>query len=410
MKKCNIRKSDMALNGITYLASLLCVLILLSVFVFTFSKGSSLINWDLLKNDYWSKNYIVESSADHNTASQYEKPDDLSHEAYFSRRWGIALVDHVSHEKEKQVLIEYIDPISPFASVVDGSAGQNKGKELNLQVGMRLEKIDFEDQNGTAGITGTILSENAETVVKNLDQTAETLTSAYVKTAGGGIRGSIIATGYLILVSLLIALPIGIAAAIYLNEYATKNRVNQLIRTGIEMLTGVPSIIYGLMGVTVLFPITKAFGATTTNVLLGGITMSIILLPTIIRATEEALLVVPQNLRDASLALGANQSQTIFKIILPCAVPGILSGVLLSIGRVIGESAALIYTMGTFISDAPTLLTQGTSMAVHIWSIMSGEQPNFELASAISIILLIFVFLLNIGVKWISRRLQKEWH
>lgn len=410
MKKCNIRKSDMALNGITYLASLLCVLILLSVFVFTFSKGSSLINWDLLKNDYWSKNYIVESSADHNTASQYEKPDDLSHEAYFSRRWGIALVDHVSHEKEKQVLIEYIDPKSPFASVVDGSAGQNKGKELNLQVGMRLEKIDFEDQNGTAGITGTILSENAETVVKNLDQTAEKLTSAYVKTAGGGIRGSIIATGYLILVSLLIALPIGIAAAIYLNEYATKNRVNQLIRTGIEMLTGVPSIIYGLMGVTVLFPITKAFGATTTNVLLGGITMSIILLPTIIRATEEALLVVPQNLRDASLALGANQSQTIFKIILPCAVPGILSGVLLSIGRVIGESAALIYTMGTFISDAPTLLTQGTSMAVHIWSIMSGEQPNFELASAISIILLIFVFLLNIGVKWISRRLQKEWH
>lgn len=410
MKKRTIRKSDAVLNGITYLASLLCVLILLSVFAFTFSKGSSLISWDLLKNDYWSKNYLVESAADHKTAAQYEKPTDLSEDAYFSKKWGIALVDHISHEKEKQVLIEYIDPQSPFASVVDGSAGENKGKNLDLQVGMRLEKVDYEDQSGTAGITGTILSEDAKTVVKNLDQKAHTLSSAYVKTAGGGIRGSILATGYLILVSLLIALPIGIAAAIYLNEYAAKNRINRLIRTGIEMLTGVPSIIYGLMGVTVLFPITKAFGAATTNVLLGGITMSIILLPTIIRATEEALLVVPQNLRDASLALGANQSQTIFKIILPCAVPGILSGVLLSIGRVIGESAALIYTMGTFINDTPTLLTQGTSMAVHIWSIMSGEQPNFELASAISIILLIFVFLLNIGVKFVSRRLQKEWH
>lgn len=410
MNKRTIRKSDAVLNGITYFSSLLCVLILLSVFAFTFSKGSSLISWDLLKNDYWSKNYLVESAADHKTAARYEKPANLSEDAYFSKKWGIALVDHISHEKEKQVLIEYIDPQSPFVSVVDGSAGENKGKSLDLQVGMRLEKVDYEDQAGMAGITGTILSEDAETVVKNLDQKAHTLSSAYVKTAGGGIRGSILATGYLILVSLLIALPIGIAAAIYLNEYAAKNRINRLIRTGIEMLTGVPSIIYGLMGVTVLFPITKAFGATTTNVLLGGITMSIILLPTIIRATEEALLVVPQNLRDASLALGANQSQTIFKIILPCAVPGILSGVLLSIGRVIGESAALIYTMGSFINDTPTLLTQGTSMAVHIWSIMSGEQPNFELASAISIILLIFVFLLNIGVKFISRRLQKEWH
>ena len=103
------------------------------------------------------------------------------------------------------------------------------------------------------------------------------------------------------------------------------------------------------------------------------------------------MLVVPQHLRDASLSVGANQSQTIFKIVLPCAVPGILTGVLLGIGRVIGESAALIYTMGTFINDSPTLLSQGTSLAVQIWSIMSGEQPNYELACAISIIILFFV-------------------
>ena len=185
---------------------------------------------------------------------------------------------------------------------------------------------------------------------------------------------------------------------------------NMLLRSGIETLTGVPSIVFGLMGVTVLFPVTQVFGATTTSILLGGLTMAIILLPTIIRSTEEALLVVPQHLRDASLSVGANQSQTIFKIVLPCAVPGILTGVLLGIGRVIGESAALIYTMGTFINDSPTLLSQGTSLAVQIWSIMSGEQPNYELACAISIIILVFVLILNFAVKVISKRFSKAWY
>ena len=230
----------------------------------------------------------------------------------------------------------------------------------------------------------------------------------FIKTPGGGIRGSLVSTAYLILVSLLIALPIGIASAVYLSEMAKKNKVNAAIRTGIETLTGVPSIVYGLMGVSVLFPITAAMGAKTTNILLGALTMAIILLPTIIRSTEEALRVVPQGLRDASLSLGASQTQTIFKITLPCAMPGILSGILLSIGRVVGESAALIYTMGTFINDQPGLLKQGTSLAVHIWSVMSGEQPNFELACAISIIILIFVLILNLTVKLLSRRLQKS--
>ena len=138
--------------------------------------------------------------------------------------------------------------------------------------------------------------------------------------------------------------------------------------------------------------------------------MAIILLPTIIRSTEEALLVVPQSLRDASLSLGANQSQTIFKVILPCAVPGILTGVLLSIGRVIGESAALIYTMGTYVNDTPTLISQGTSLAVQIYNIMSSEQPNFELACAISIVILVFVLILNIAVKLLSKRFSKAWY
>ena len=115
-------------------------------------------------------------------------------------------------------------------------------------------------------------------------------------------------------------------------------------------------------------------------------------------------------MRNASLSVGANQAQTIFKVVLPSAVPGILTGVLLSIGRVIGESAALIYTMGTYVNDTPTLMSQGTSLAVHIYNIMSSEQPNFELASAISIVILVFVLILNICVKLLSKKLNKSWY
>lgn len=400
---------DGILNGITYGSSAIAFGVLVMIFIFIFSKGGSLVNLDLLKNDFWSKNYLAEVVEDKNVPGNYTRPDDLSEEAYFSTKWGIAFVDYTNHEKQELILVEYIDENSPFYHLNDASNKQTQ-TSFDMQVGLQVEKIDFAEEDGTANFTGAIAMETAKDVASSLDNRAQSITSMYLKTAGGGIRGSIISTIYLILVSLCIALPIGIASAIYLNEYASKNKFNAIIRSGIETLTGVPSIVYGLMGVTVLFPVTQLFGATTTNLLLGSLTLAIILLPTIIRSTEEALLVVPKDLRDASLALGANQSQTIFKIILPSAVPGILTGILLSIGRVIGESAALIYTCGTFINDSPTLLTQGTSLAVHIWSIMSGEQPNFELASAISIIILIFVLILNISVKWVSKKLNKSWY
>lgn len=410
MKNHKKRKlHDGFLNGITYGSSMIAIGVLIMIFIFIFSKGGSLINFDLLKNDYWSKNYLAEVVNDKNQPGNYERPADLSEDAYFSSKWGIAFVNYKNHDKEELILVEYIDNNSPFLHLLDSSNKQEE-KAFDMQTGLQVEKIDYLTQGGTHDFTGAIAMVSAEDVANDLDTKAESISSLYLKTPGGGIRGSIISTIYLILVSLCIALPIGIASAIYLNEYASKTKFNAMLRSGIETLTGVPSIVYGLMGVTVLFPVTQLFGATTTNLLLGSLTLAIILLPTIIRSTEEALLVVPKDLRDASLALGANQSQTIFKVILPSAVPGILTGILLSIGRVIGESAALIYTCGTFINDSPTLLTQGTSLAVHIWSIMSGEQPNFELASAISIIILIFVLILNLSVKWISRKLNKSWY
>lgn len=397
---------DGILQALTYLSSGISVLVLAALFVFIFSRGWSSINMDLLTNNYWSENYNVEPVSEV-ADTTFERPADLSEEAYFSEKWGIAFVDHVNAHKEEMILIEYIDENSPLYAMSDVSIRSNP-QDFTMQVGMQVSRLSYTNEQGDTQLAG-IGGQTAQDVAQALDQ-ATSVNSMFIQTTGGGIRGSIISTCYLLLVSLVIAIPVGVASAIYLNEYARKSKFNMMLRSGIETLTGVPSIVFGLMGVTVLFPVTQLFGATTTSILLGGLTMSIILLPTIIRSTEEALLVVPQHLRDASLSVGANQSQTIFKIVLPCAVPGILTGVLLGIGRVIGESAALIYTMGTFINDSPTLLSQGTSLAVQIWSIMSGEQPNYELACAISIIILFFVLILNFAVKIISKRFSKAWY
>ena len=362
---------DGALQCVTYLSSGISVIVLVALFVFIFTRGWSSINMDLIMNNYWSENYTVETISQ-SDGQTFERPADLSEEAYFSEKWGIAFVDHVDAHKDEMILVEYIDENSPLYALSNVSV-RNNPQDFTLQVGMQVSRLQYHDAQGNVGLGGGIMGQTAEQLAQTLDDNAATVDSMYIQTTGGGIRGSIISTVYLLLVSMVIALPIGIASAVYLNEYAKKSKFNMLLRSGIETLTGVPSIVFGLMGVTVLFPVTQVFGATTTSILLGGLTMAIILLPTIIRSTEEALLVVPQHLRDASLSVGANQSQTIFKIVLPCAVPGILTGVLLGIGRVIGESAALIYTMGTFINDSPTLLSQGTSLAVQIWSIMSGE-------------------------------------
>lgn len=399
---------DGLLQTFTYLSSGISVLVLVALFVFIFSKGWSLINLDLLTNNYWSENYNVQP-VETMSDTTFERPADLSEEAYFSEKWGIAFVDHVDAHKDKMILVEYVDENSPLYQMSDVSIKKDP-KDFTMQVGMQISRLSYTDAQGKIVLGGSIAGEDAKQLAQSLDEDAVAVNSIFVQTTGGGIRGSIISTLYLLAVSMIIAIPIGIASAIYLNEYAKKSKFNMLLRSGIETLTGVPSIVFGLMGVSVLFPVTQLFGATTTSILLGGLTMSIILLPTIIRSTEEALLVVPQHLRDASLSVGANQSQTIFKIVLPCAVPGILTGVLLGIGRVIGESAALIYTMGTFINDSPTLLSQGTSLAVQIWSIMSGEQPNYELASAISIIILFFVLFLNFAVKFISKKFSKAWY
>ncbi|MGN1278217.1 MAG: ABC transporter permease subunit, partial [Candidatus Onthovivens sp.] len=136
--------------------------------------------------------------------------------------------------------------------------------------------------------------------------------------------------------------------------------------------------------------------------------MTIILLPIIVKTTSESLSTVPSNYMNGSLALGASKTQTIFKVILPNALPGILSSTLLSIGRIIGESAALIFVMGTSIEDSINIFSGATSLSLHIWSITKSENPNYEIASAISIIILLLVFAMSVSVKIVNYRVMKK--
>ncbi len=396
---------DNLLNGVVYLFSSISVIVLGLVLVFIFQKGIKVFNFDLFTTSYWSENTMVTY---HSAApSDFEAPSDLDENAVFSSSYGFALIDSKDPQGEAVIEIVYIDENSPLALGYNIQAG-HEGEEFALTEGLWVEKISYLNSKDVVRSAGKIVNQDAQATIDALES-SKALDGAYVQTQGGGIFGSLIATLYLILVSLIVALPIGISTAIYLNEYASTSKLTPYIRSSIELLTGVPSIVYGLMGVIVLFPVASMFGANGTSILLGGMTMSIVLLPVIIRATEESLKIVPRSFRDASLSLGANTSQTIFKIVLPSAMPGILTATLLSIGRIIGESAALIYTMGTFINDDPTILTGGTSLAVQIWSIMSGEQPSFELASAISMIILAVVLIMNFSVKLVAKRLQKTW-
>lgn len=206
------------------------------------------------------------------------------------------------------------------------------------------------------------------------------------------------------LLSLLIAIPIGLAAAIYLVEYAKKgSRLVKLLRITAETLSGIPSIIYGLFGL-LFFGTALGWGY---SLLSGSLTLVIMVLPVIIRTSEEALLAVPDSYREASFGLGAGKLRTIFKIVLPTAVPGILSGVVLSTGRIVGETAALLYTAGTVAKIPSSLMGSGRTLAVHMY-VLSSEGLYMNQAFATAVVLLIVILLLNGASDLLARRLAAE--
>jgi len=212
---------------------------------------------------------------------------------------------------------------------------------------------------------------------------------------------AIINTIYMTVLALLFAVPVGIGSAIYLSEYAKRgNKLVRLIRLMAETLQGIPSIIYGLFGM-LFFVGALNWGY---SILAGAATLAIMVLPVVMRTTEEALLSVPDMYREGSFGLGAGKLRTVFKIVLPPAVPGILSGVILAIGRIVGETAALIYTAGTFTEVAGSVFDSGRTLAVHMYS-LSREGMHTDQAYATAVVLLLIVLLMNGVSSKIARRL-----
>ncbi|HFR3769745.1 TPA: phosphate ABC transporter permease PstA [Streptococcus suis] len=206
------------------------------------------------------------------------------------------------------------------------------------------------------------------------------------------------------LLALLIALPIGIGASIYLTEYAQPdNPLVTIVRLATETLSGIPSIIYGLFGA--LFFV--KFLGLGLSIIAGAMTLSIMILPLIMRTTEEALLSVEDGYREGSFALGAGKLRTIFQVVLPSALPGIFSGVVLVLGRVIGESAALIFTAGTVAEVATNLTSSGRTLAVHMY-LISGEGIYVNQTYATAVILLILVIVMNLLSEWIAVKLGRN--
>lgn len=213
---------------------------------------------------------------------------------------------------------------------------------------------------------------------------------------------AIINTLFLTALTLLFTVPIGIGAAIYLAEYSKKDsKFVKVIRLMTETLSGIPSIIYGLFGL-LFFVGSMQFGY---SILAGAMTLAIMVLPLIIRTTEEALLSVSDTFREGSFGLGAGKLRTIFVIVLPAAMPGILSGIILATGRIVGETAALIYTSGTVADVATSVFSSGRTLAVHMYS-LSREGLNTDQAYATAVVLLIFVLLMNAVSSLVAKRLS----
>ena len=205
------------------------------------------------------------------------------------------------------------------------------------------------------------------------------------------------------LLSLVVAVPLGIFAAIFLVEYAKRgNKFMGIIRLTTETLSGIPSIVYGLFGM-LFFVNTLGWGF---SLLAGAFTLAIMILPLIMRTTEEALKAVPDTFREGSFGLGAGKLRTVFRIVLPSAIPGILAGIILAIGRIVGETAALMYTAGTVANIPSSVMGSGRTLAVHMYNLAS-EGLYMDQAYATAVILLILVVGINALSSVIAKRLTK---
>lgn len=393
------RIKDGILQFFTFALSSVTLLTLSAIVIFVFQTGAPLLNIDLINYDYTSNTYISEPILVNGEVElcNCAPTITLNEGVVYSEKWGVGLSDDEDVLGKPVVIIDYIHQDSPLVLLKNRGVGPETFRLLDEYY---IRRIAFFDQPSALDIYGS------QVMIDMLDANI-TFRELEVITKGGGIRGSVFTTLWLVLLTLMMALPIGIAAAIYLNEYVSKNSiVARYLRQFIELLTGVPSIIYGLMGLAFFAPfIANISEATGPSILSGAMTLAVIVLPVIIRTTEESLKVVPNEYRQAAFALGASKTQTVFKTVIPSALPGILSATLLSIGRIVGESAALIFAIGVIIKDEVSIFGQSTSLAVHIYAMMTDEPANIELSATISLIILAIVLFLNITIKLLTRRM-----
>jgi phosphate transport system permease protein len=220
----------------------------------------------------------------------------------------------------------------------------------------------------------------------------------------GGIFSTIVGTVFLVLLSIFVATPLGVGTAIFLTEYTKESRFTKTIRFGVESLAGIPSILYGLFGF-IFFVIKLGMGW---SLMAGVLTITIMILPTIIRTSEEAIKSVPRNLRIVSYSLGATKWETVTKVVLPSAGPGILTGIMLSVGRAVSETAAVIFTMGSSLRLPTSLMDSGRTMAVHFY-ILAREGISMEKAYATALVLVLSILCINIIAYYIMNRVTSRY-
>lgn len=389
---------DVLRNTFSYIFSSFGVLILLFILIFIFSQGKSILSLKFITSDYNIKTETL-------TLNYVSKTDTFKNPnidgVYFASNYGVGFSDSYDNNKEAIVIVSYIDNASPFNNMKKSSdstyAEVKIGESIDNCLLIKGEEIILASAKDGAQKMASYF------------ESSTSISSLTVSTLGGGIRGSLISTLLVVGLTLLFALPLGISSAVFLSFFAKNQRTKNLLTSLIDLAGGIPSIIYGLAGAIIFVPILNKIGLTDGGSLISGsLTLSLLLLPTIIKTTMEAIKTVPDSYMSASLALGASQSQTIFKVMLPNALPGILTAILLSIGRIIGESAALIYAVGSAIKDKIILTESSATLAIHIWSLCAGENPNYNASSAVAIIILLIDLILNLLVKLISIKFVKK--
>lgn len=372
----NQKQKDSITGFFVYGASFLTVAILIIILGFIFINGIPHINVHFLTSDYENKTTYV-NIVSNGSETAFE---ELGLKGVFNRagQWEI----------------QDISDDSPVNKAVDmtGAAWKVKSGDVITKVG----SVDIEAlKDGTE-------EEKNMAVTQGLSEVQDGVVRLKITRTGGGIVPMVVTTLYMIGLSLLVAAPIGIMAAIYLNEYAKQGKIVTLIRFAIQNLSGIPSIIYGLFG-SLFFVQVCRMGY---SILAGALTLSILLLPVIISTTEETLKSIPMTYRESSLGLGATKLQTISKVVLPNALPGIVVAIILSIGRIVGESAALLLTAGT-VASIPGALTgdsaAGATLTIKAYTALK-EEGNIGEACAIGVVLMVMIIILNFTSKMISRK------